>query len=44
MQPRKGHADPKTTRRAYARVQKGRVLRGLASVLDLRACAGKGAA
>ena len=38
-----GHADPKTTRRAYARVQKGRVLRSLASVLDLRACAGKGA-
>ena len=25
-------------------VQKGRVLRGLASVLDLGACAGKGAA
>ena len=37
-----GHADPKTTRRAYARVQKGRVLRGLAAVLDLGACAGKG--
>lgn len=37
-----GHADPKTTRRAYARVQKGRVLRGLAGVLDLDA--GKGAA
>lgn len=30
-----GHADPKTTRRAYARVQKGRVLRDLAGVLDL---------
>jgi len=30
-----GHADPKTTRRAYARVQKGRVLRGLCAVLDL---------
>ena len=30
-----GHADPKTTRRAYARVQKGRVLRHLAGVLDL---------
>lgn len=30
-----GHADPKTTRRAYARVQKGRVLRNLAGVLDL---------
>jgi len=39
-----GHADPGTTRRAYARVQKGRVLRGLAGVLDLGACAGKGAA
>ena len=42
-----GHADPKTTRRAYARVQKGRVLRGLAGVLDLdrvAAEAGKGAA
>ena len=42
-----GHADPKTTRRAYARVQKGRVLRGLASVLDLGAVgayAGKGIA
>ena len=37
-----GHADPKTTRRAYARVQKGRVLRGLAGVLDLGACAGRG--
>ena len=39
-----GHADPKTTRRAYARVQKGRVLRNLAGVLDLgtaEACAGK---
>ena len=34
-----GHADPKTTRRAYARVQKGKVLRALAAVLDL---AGKG--
>ena len=33
-----GHADPKTTARAYARVQKGRVLRGLAGVLDLGAC------
>lgn len=32
-----GHADPKTTARAYARVQKGRVLRGLAAVLDLGA-------
>ncbi len=30
-----GHADPKTTRRAYARVQRGRVLRELAAVLDL---------
>ena len=30
-----GHADPKTTRRAYARVEKGRVLRGLSGVLDL---------
>jgi len=30
-----GHADPKTTRRAYARVQKGRVLRELTAVLDL---------
>ena len=38
-----GHADPKTTRRAYARVQKGRVLRSLAGVLDL-GTAGKGAA
>jgi site-specific recombinase XerD len=37
-----GHADPKTTRRAYARVQKGRVLRGLAGALDLDA--GKGVA
>lgn len=34
-----GHADPKTTRRAYARVNKGRVLRGLAGVLDLGAVA-----
>jgi integrase len=41
-----GHADPKTTRRAYARVNKGRVLRGLAGVLDLDrvAAAWKGAA
>lgn len=40
-----GHADPKTTRRCYARVQKGRVLRGLAGVLDLgTVAAGKGAA
>ncbi len=40
-----GHADPKTTRRAYARVQKGRVLRSLAGVLDLGTVeAGKGAA
>lgn len=30
-----GHADPKTTRRAYARVQRGRVLRDLSEVLDL---------
>ena len=30
-----GHADPKTTLKAYARVQKGRVLRGLTSALDL---------
>ena len=30
-----GHADPKTTLRAYARVQKGRVLSELAGVLDL---------
>lgn len=37
-----GHADPKTTARAYARVNKGRVLRGLAGVLDLGSCAGKG--
>lgn len=29
------HADPKTTLRAYARVQRGRVLRGLSRVLDL---------
>ena len=30
-----GHADARTTRRAYARVQRGRVLRELAGVLDL---------
>ena len=30
-----GHADPKTTRRAYARIQKGRILRDLSAVLDL---------
>jgi integrase/recombinase XerD len=30
-----GHADPRTTTRAYARVNKGKVLRQLASVLDL---------
>jgi site-specific recombinase XerD len=30
-----GHADARTTRRAYARVQKGRTLRELAGVLDL---------
>lgn len=30
-----GHADPKTTLRAYARVQKGRILTELAGVLDL---------
>jgi len=36
-----GHADPKTTRRAYARVQKGRVLRDLAGVLDLAGSGGK---
>lgn len=30
-----GHADARTTRRAYARVQKGRVLRELAGILDL---------
>jgi integrase len=30
-----GHADPKTTLRAYARVQKGRVLRGLTATMDL---------
>jgi site-specific recombinase XerC len=30
-----GHADPRTTMRAYARVQKGRILRDLAAVLDL---------
>lgn len=30
-----GHADARTTRRAYARVQKKRVLRELAGVLDL---------
>ena len=35
-----GHADPKTTARAYARVQKGRVLRGLAGVLDLETMKG----
>lgn len=34
-----GHADPKTTSRAYARVNKGRVLRGLAAALDLGAAA-----
>ena len=39
-----GHADPKTTRRAYARVQTGRVLRDLAQVLDLDRVAGKGEA
>ena len=39
-----GHADPGTTRRAYARVQRARVLRSLAGVLDLGAVAGKGAA
>ncbi len=39
-----GHADPKTTRRAYARVQKGRVLRDLAGVLDLGKLTTKGAA
>jgi len=37
-----GHADPKTTRRAYARVQKGRVLRSLAGVLDLDTITAKG--
>jgi integrase/recombinase XerD len=30
-----GHADPGTTRRFYARLQKGRMLRELAGVLDL---------
>jgi integrase len=30
-----GHADPRTTTRAYARVNKGKVLRQLASALDL---------
>jgi site-specific recombinase XerD len=30
-----GHADPKTTRNSYARVQKSRVLRNLTEVLDL---------
>ena len=30
-----GHADPGTTRRFYARLQKGRVLRELSGVLDL---------
>lgn len=30
-----GHADPKTTLRSYARVQKGRVLSELSTVLDL---------
>lgn len=30
-----GHADPKTTLRAYARVQKGRILKELAGALDL---------
>lgn len=41
-----GHADPKTTRRAYARVQKGKILRDLSAVLDLDrvAMTGKGAA
>ena len=31
-----GHADPKTTRRAYARVESSRLLRGLSVLLDLR--------
>jgi len=35
-----GHADPGTTRRAYARIQKGRVLRDLAGVLDLESVGG----
>jgi integrase/recombinase XerD len=39
-----GHADPKTTRQAYARVNKGRVLRGLTEVLDLGTVAAVGAA
>jgi len=39
-----GHADPKTTARAYARVQKGRVLRGLSGVLDLESITNKGEA
>lgn len=30
-----GHADPKTTLRAYARIQKGRILSDLAGALDL---------
>jgi integrase/recombinase XerD len=34
-----GHADPKTTARHYARVQKGRMLRGLTKTLDLEATA-----
>lgn len=34
-----GHADSKTTRRAYARVNKGRMLRGLAGAMDLGAVA-----
>ena len=33
-----GHADPKTTLRSYARVQKGKTLRGLAEVMDLDRC------
>ena len=36
-----GHADPKTTRRAYVRIQKGRVLRDLSAVLDLGNVAGR---
>jgi integrase/recombinase XerD len=34
-----GHADPKTTMRAYARVNKGRLLRKLSGALDLGAAA-----
>jgi integrase len=32
-----GHSDPATTRRCYARVQKGRTLRKLSASMDLEA-------